>query len=108
MALYDIHTGILYKDYDDSSPTYLTENDTSMAPTLSLVDNWLRKKKHIDITIVVDSHGFKYERYYVVSIINRNILVDLNNQRLLLHHPLMIMQRKLDVKIDILQTTIKI
>ena len=79
-----------------------------MAPTLSLVAKWLRKEKQIDITIVVDSHGFKYERYYAVSIINRNILVDPNNQRLLLHHPLMIMQRKLDVKIGILQTTIKI
>ena len=60
MVLYDIHTGILYKDYDDSSPVYLTENDTCMAPTLSLVAKWLRKEKHIDITIVVDSHGFKY------------------------------------------------
>lgn len=108
MALYDIHTGILYKDYNDSSPVYLTENDTCMTPTLSLVTKWLRKEKHIDITIVVDSHGFKYERYYAVSIINRNILVGPNSQRLLLHHPLMIMQRKLDVKIDILQTTIKI
>ena len=79
-----------------------------MAPTLSLVAKWLRKEKHIDITIVVDSHGFKYERYYALSIINRNILVGPNRQRLLLHHLLMIMQRKLDVKIGILQTTIKI
>lgn len=79
-----------------------------MAPTLSLVAKWLRKEKHIHITIVVDSNGFKYKRYYAVSIINRNILVDPNSQRLLLHHPLMIMQRKLDVKIGILQATIKI
>ena len=49
MALYDIHTGILYKDYDDSSPVYLTENDTCMAPTLSLVAKWLRKEKNIHI-----------------------------------------------------------
>lgn len=48
--LYDIHTGILHKDYDDSSPLYLTENDTCMAPTLELAAKWLREEKGIYVT----------------------------------------------------------
>lgn len=45
--LYDVHTGILYKDYDDYSQVYLTENDTCMAPTLELAAKWLREEKNI-------------------------------------------------------------
>lgn len=61
--LYDIHTGILHKDYDDSSPLYLTENDTCMAPSLELVAKWLRKEKDFHICpryVVLNGEKFYY------------------------------------------------